>query len=156
MEQTAQSPLYSPQFAFTISANEAILKPTPMLKLDRLAMAIAEQEGWKAPNPAEKYQGSRSYRNSNPGNLRSSPFQVGTDGGFAVFNTAMDGWAALKWDLKQKAIGNTRTGLNGDSTIKELIFKWAPVDDQNDPQSYLNNVCKMTGFTPETKLKELI
>jgi hypothetical protein len=127
-----------------------------MFKLEQLALAMITVEGWYWTGQKSYAQGSRSFRNHNPGNLRSSPFQVGNDGGFAVFRTDLEGWQAMIWDLQNKALGKTITGLNGNSTLKDLIWKWAPPSDNNNSQAYLNAVCRMTGFLPTMKLKELL
>lgn len=127
-----------------------------MLKLERLTLAMAEHEGWLIPNEQNCPNGSIAYRNNNPGNLRKSPFSVGTIGGFALFKTEADGWAAFRWDIRQKAIGNTSTGLNGNSTLRDLIHTWAPTEDGNDPNSYLHNVMQMTGFSADMKLAEFL
>lgn len=127
-----------------------------MLKLERLTLAMAEMEGWTTLAASPTSSGSHSYRSHNPGNLRASPFAVAVVDGFAVFQTDEDGFAALRWDIRQKAKGNTVTGLNGESTLRELINKWAPSSDGNDPASYLQNVCHMTGFLENMKLKELL
>lgn len=127
-----------------------------MLKIQRLALAIAEQEGWLTPKEAGNNCGSRSWRNNNPGNLRTSPLMIGTDGGFAVFKTENGGFAALEWDLTQKAKGNTSTGLGPKSTLRELIFKWAPPSDSNNSEAYLTNIIKMTGFPESTQLTSLL
>lgn len=127
-----------------------------MLKIQRIALAIAEQEGWKTPKEAGNDCGSRSWRNNNPGNLRSSPMQSGSDGGFAVFKTEQGGFAALEWDLTQKCKGNTSTGLGPNSTLRQLIFKWAPPSDNNDTEAYLAAVSHMTGISPDTLLGTLL
>lgn len=127
-----------------------------MLKLERLTLAMAEVEGWTPSDAAPTLSGSRSYRNHNPLNLRASPFAEGSNGGFAVFNTDMDGFAAARWDIRQKARGNTSSGLTGESTLRDLIKVWAPSEDGNDPASYLQHVCHMTGFLETMKLKEFL
>lgn len=127
-----------------------------MLKLERLTLAMAEMEGWTPSTASPLPGGSRSYRNHNPLNLRQSPFAIGTLDGFAVFATDADGFAAARWDIRQKARGNTSTGLNGDSTLRALIKVWAPAEDGNDPASYLQHVCHMTGFREDMQLKELL
>lgn len=126
------------------------------LKLEQLALAISAHEGWITPGTPGFPDGSRSYRNNNPGNLRSSPFQVAVVGGFSMFKTDFDGWYALLYDLKCKATGKTSTGLNGNSTIKDLIYKWAPALDGNRPDKYVQAVCANTGFSPQMKLNELV
>lgn len=127
-----------------------------MLKIERLAWAITEIEGWLNPLETKTPGGSRSYRNHNPGNLRGSPFAVGSLENYAVFNTDYDGFEALKWDLRQKARGNSSTGLNGNSTLADLIHVWAPASDNNAPESYLKQLCTKTGFSPSMRLKELL
>ena len=126
------------------------------LKLERLTLAIAEQEGWKTQLDNTENLGSKSYRFHNPGNLRKSPFAVGIIDGFAVFKTDQDGFAALRWDIRQKAIGNTVTGLNGDSTLANLIYIWAPKSDGNDPEAYLKSVEKNSGLDRNTKLRDIV
>lgn len=127
-----------------------------MFNLERLAMAMIEHEGWIPPSGSNYKEGSRSFRNHNPGNLRSSPFQFTTKDGFAVFKTDIDGWNAMLYDLRNKAMGNTSTGLNGNSTLKNLIWKWAPPGDNNNSQAYLDAICNMTSFSPDMKLKDLL
>lgn len=127
-----------------------------MLKLERLTLAMAEFEGWNTSIENKNGIGSISWRNNNPGNLRSSPFGYGIKDGFVVFNTEAAGWAAFRWDIIQKANGNTSTGLNGQSTLRDLIFKWAPASDNNYPENYLKAVVKMTGIDENTTLAEII
>lgn len=119
-----------------------------MTKLENLAKAIEKQEGF--------YFMSRSWRNNNPGNLRNSKFQTGTRNGFAYFSSYTMGWLALWWDLHQKATGNTVTSLRPTSQLKDLINVWAPITDGNDTNAYLAEVCRVTGFTPDTTLGSLL
>lgn len=127
-----------------------------MFKMERLIFAMATHEGWTPKGFDGNVDGSRSYRNHNPGNLRSSPFQCGTDGGFSVFRSDLVGYMAMEYDITMKAMGKTTTGLNGDSTIKDLINVWAPTTDGNNTQKYLDDVCALSGLAPTTKLKELL
>jgi len=127
-----------------------------MFKLERLAYGIAEVEGFYSSFNPKYPGGSRAYRNHNPGNLRSSPFQVGTLDAFAVFKSDEIGFFALKWDLLNKALGKTTTGLGPNSTLTDLIKKWAPVSDNNDPAGYLQKLVGFSGLPASTKLKELL
>ncbi len=127
-----------------------------MLKLQRLVLAMADREGWDPINPAANFAGSASYRRHNPLNLRASPFAYAIENNYCVFKTDADGFAAAEWDIRQKAVGNTRTGLNGDSTLRDLITIWAPKDDHNDPKSYLKFVLTATGFVDTMLLSELL
>jgi len=117
---------------------------------------MTEQEGWFPIGVPEFPAGSRSFRNHNPLNLRTSPFMYKQDDGFAVFKNDTEGLNAAIWDIGQKARGLSATGLTGLSTLKDLIDIWAPTSDGNDPNSYLTNVCLMTGFKPDMPLNALL
>ena len=127
-----------------------------MFKLEQLALAMITIEGWHANGLTKTPGGSRSYRNHNPGNLRSSPTEVKNVEGFSVFRTDLDGWNAMIWDLTQKAKGNTSTGLGPEKTLLDLVKIWAPAGDNNDPAGYLMKICEQTGFKATMKLKELL
>ena len=124
-------------------------------KVDRLLLAMAEHEGWYPVGDPRAANGSRAYRNHNPGNLRQSPYQVGTDGGFAVFQNDFMGFFALYWDIYQKAQGKTRTELNGQSTIRDLLYVWAPPSDGNDTEAYVKRVETLSGIPANTTLAEI-
>lgn len=125
-------------------------------RLDRLCMAMALHEGWKPSNSSKKYAGSRSWRNHNPGNLRSSPFACGDDEGFAVFRSDFIGALAMQWDIIQKIKGNTSTGLGPERTIGDLILMWAPPTDGNNHEAYVKAVEERSGLSRTMKLKELM
>lgn len=125
------------------------------IEVDRLMMAMAQHEGWLLPDEEKNQKGSRSYRNHNPGNLRASPFASKIEDNFAVFRNDMVGWQAFHWDLMQKARGNTSTGLNGQSTIRDLIYKWAPPSDDNDTEAYIKAVVASSGLPASTTLAQL-
>lgn len=84
----------------------------------------------KRPNGAiQKLQGSRNWRNNNPGNLEYGNYAIamgaiGTDGRFAVFPTYATGKAA-----KEKLIfeGNGYKGL----TLSQAITRYAPPSENN-------------------------
>ena len=117
---------------------------------------MAEHEGWFAPGDRASTAASRSFRNHNPLNLRYSPFQYSSDEGYSVFRDCIDGFRAAEWDIMMKAQGKTSTGLHGDSSLRDLIETWAPIEDGNDPDAYLKHVCAMTGFEPSMTLKTLL
>lgn len=116
---------------------------------------MRQVEGWFPAGDANYPNGSRSYRNHNPLNLRASPHAIHILDGYAVFLTDIDGWAAARWDITQKATGNTRTGLGPKSTIVDLIRIWAPPGDSNDTQWYISQVLTGTGFEETMTLSEL-
>lgn len=126
-------------------------------KLTALALAIAEYEGWLPLKNELSIGGGPSvaYRNHNPGNLRSSIFALGVRDGFAVFYNDATGLFAMCVDIMNKALGKTSTGLNGNSTIRELIAKWS-AGTPEAVEKYTAFVCSRTGLTPDTKLEKLI
>lgn len=124
-------------------------------QIERLMLAMSEHEGWYPTGTNGFPDGSRAYRNHNPGNLRASPFECGTAGGYAVFRSDFVGFMALHWDLMQKAKGNTTTGLGPESTLRDLINVWAPPGDGNNSEAYVQSVVQKSGISADTKLKEI-
>lgn len=119
--------------------------------LKRVALAICKYEsGWSF----NSLTGEETWHpnvitlkeNKNPGGLRWSPLQKGSKNGFAVFETPLGGLKALIWDLEQKALGNTRTKLNGKSTIYEFCKVWAPKEEGNNPFKYAEFLVRECGF----------
>lgn len=123
--------------------------------IERLMIAMAEFEGWQGPTPGESGHASIAYRHHNPGNLRYSPFQSANVDNFAVFSNDSIGWMAFHWDLMQKAKGNTVTKLGPHSSIRDLIYTWAPPSDNNHTERYIEFVIKKTGLNPSYTLGEL-
>ena len=115
--------------------------------LEAVADAIMKFEGWQP--------GTRSYRNRNPGNLEDGL------GNYKVFPSLVEGYSALLTDLSDKFLGHTRTGLGPDSTILQLMMKYAPPADNNPTQAYTDFICnwctKALGKTivTTTPLKEI-
>ena len=123
-------------------------------RIEALADAIMQHEGW--------FPGSRSYSNRNPGNLRWSSVPHTMDWvGFCVFDGLINGYDALIADLTGKCLGHTVTGLGPDSTLRDLIYVWAPPSDGNDTVLYVERVLEfMTRalnetITADTKLRDL-
>lgn len=94
-----------------------------------------------------------AFQNNNPGNLRlSTPPQTGASqgtGGFASFDTPADGYAALINDVTVKVTNNPN------DTLLDLINKYAPASDGNDPTTYANTVATALGITSDTKLSQV-
>jgi murein DD-endopeptidase MepM/ murein hydrolase activator NlpD len=113
----------------------------------RVAEAICQIEsGWNRWTNQWNPKAITLRENNNPGGLRYSIFQKGTKNGFAVFDTPLNGFSALVYDLIQKAKGNTRTKLNGKSTIRDFTRIWAPSQDGNNPFKYAENLVRICGF----------
>jgi len=123
----------------------------------KLARAISEHEGWSPENITRNVppRPSVSYRNHNSGNLRASPFALGTRDGFAYFVDDNTGFFALVWDIWKKCRGETSTGLTGESSLADLISKYAP-PSENDTQAYIKAVWLATGIDTTKPLKEFV
>lgn len=98
-------------------------------------------------------EGSRAYRNKNPGNLRPLPHgqlwhgQTGVDpDGYIIFGSFVDGFRAMARDL------HTKIFLHGWNTIEKIIPVWAPREDHNDPEAYISSVEKITGIPRDKAL----
>lgn len=93
----------------------------------------------------------RGIRNNNPGNIRYNGIEwrglatPPSDGTFCVFKTAHYGIRALARLLMNY---HHHYGLR---TVNSLINRFAP-PNENDTESYINNVCKNTGFNAHTQL----
>lgn len=118
---------------------------------------MAEFEGWYPAGltSALDKASSVSYRNHNPGNLRSSIFALGIRDGFAYFYNDETGMFAMRFDLMQKARGRTVTNLTGDSTLRELIAVYSLAQDK-ELDNYVSFVAQKAGLNSDTRLRTLI
>jgi hypothetical protein len=101
---------------------------------------------------------SRSFRNNNPGNIRHhSPsgavypivkrwFAEDDGSNYAKFNSVPEGCAALA-DLIALAYQHV--------SVRDMINKYAPSDDNNDPDKYLKTICGWAGVLPMTQIRDL-
>lgn len=133
-----------------------------MKLIEALADSIQRFEGWIAPGMDPKFpNGSRSWRNRNPGNLRPLPGAAVPvdDRNYRVFQSLSTGWDALLGDITAKLMGSH--GLTDDSTLRNFFDIYAPSDDDNDPNKYARQVATWlsrdlgTTITPETTLGAL-
>lgn len=112
--------------------------------------AIQTHEGW--------YQGSRSYRNSNPGNVKyvGQAKAIGQDeNGFAIFNNYTDGFNYLMIMVRNACSGLSNVH-NPNETILEFFGKYAPSGDGNDVSVYATYVASKVGVSINTQIKELL
>lgn len=119
--------------------------------LELMCQAIKEYEGY--------YPGSRSYKNSNPGNCRYSPVgylpiygKVGSDkNNFAIFSTYDLGWLYLHNLIKEKAKTHPTWSL------VTFMKQYAPSTDGNNPDTYATYLGKHMGVNQFTfQLKDLL
>ena len=90
---------------------------------------------------------TRGDRNNNPGNLRVNATQwvgeIGDDGEFIIFDSALHGIRALARTLVTYQTKDKCT------TVQSIINRWAP-PVENDTGSYVNDVCRRTGMLPSS------
>ena len=118
-----------------------------MSLIDGIAQAIATMEGFFKP-------GSLAARNNNPGNLRSwgsTPIAAG----YAAFQSADQGWAALRSQIQK----NVNRGL----TLREFFAGkpgvyagYAPSADKNNPEAYAKFVAGRLGVDVDTPLSQIV
>ncbi|MBG5927902.1 hypothetical protein [Providencia rettgeri] len=92
---------------------------------------------------SDSAEGSRGFRNKNPGNLTAAPNSSGYDYGnghrYVQFSTMKDGLAGMSRQLMLDA----ERGLN---TIDKYLYKYAGPEAGNDTEAYIRQVSKMTGY----------
>ncbi|HAW2705926.1 TPA: lytic transglycosylase catalytic [Escherichia coli] len=89
--------------------------------------------------------GTLADRNNNPGNIRPVSGK-----GFRFFESAFEGWKAMKNQLMRYFTGKT-TG-RALQTIQDIVSTWAPAGDNNDPKKYAQDVAKWMGVSPNAIL----
>jgi hypothetical protein len=114
--------------------------------IEAMARAIQEFEGW--------YEGSRSWRNNNPGNLKyaGQPGATGQDEqGHAIFDSFQSGWNALIRQLEAAFFGKSAVYSPADS-LYSFFHKYA----EGNSEEYARFVADYLHVTPETTLAELL
>lgn len=123
------------------------LKGIGNVSISDMATAIAQMEGYGTP-------GVWATINNNPGNLRSGVGQIGTNGGFAVFATPEDGYAALDNQIQL----NISKGLTMDQFFGGLpgVYPgYAPAADSNNPNQYSAFVAGQLGIPTNVPLSQI-
>lgn len=103
-----------------------------------------------------KTGGTLNWRFNNPGNIISAGNQPGKIGvgivhnpnenKFSIFSSMEMGESAKRILLKRKY---------GSFTVPEMMKKYAPEDDHNDPVAYANYIMKESGVTKDQKVGDL-
>ena len=123
----------------------------PISRINDIALAVKIHEGW--------YQGSRSFRNFNPGNLRYSAYtkSLGAldkdDKNFCIFKTEEAGFNALCQLLKD-AFNGLLIPYKNCENLQDFFCVYAP-SFENDSVFYAKFVCEKTGIDIKTSLKDL-
>ncbi len=93
----------------------------------------------------------RGLRNNNPGNIRNSKTKwqgeviPSTDRSFKQFRSMAYGYRAMIKLLQNYS------KLNRCHTLRTIISRWAP-PSENDTQSYIATVRKLTGIDPDKRI----
>lgn len=143
----------------------------PMSRIEDWAEAIKIHEGWFPPQPGYP-NGSRSYRNANPGNIKYGPYAkafLGAYGqdekGFARFPSYSVGFEALcqylrdaaEWHLIPYKTYAKNHGLTHETfTLRHFFEVYAPSGDDNDPGNYARAVATRLGVSEDTPIKRLL
>jgi hypothetical protein len=137
---------------------------TTKSRIKEWATIIQKHEGY--------FEGSRSFRNNNPGNIKFGPYAKTwlkaygqDDKGFARFYSYDDGFEALcqylrdaaGWYLipyKQyaKKVGKTHDTF----TLNDFFHVYAPESDDNDSNRYAEVVAQHLGISRSTPIKDLL
>lgn len=94
----------------------------------------------------------RGYRNNNPLNIRISgsnwlgKVSPNTDGSFEQFSEIKYGYRAAIKTLRSYYY------IHGLRTIRQMINRWAPAEDNNNPTSYANRVSQSSGIAADQQL----
>ncbi|MGA9769046.1 MAG: hypothetical protein WBV94_08400 [Blastocatellia bacterium] len=127
-------------------------KLMPQTKLSQFAKAIQTHEGY--------YKGSRSYRNNNPANFRSTPYTktlgaIDKDPqGFCIFPSYVVGFNALKTFLQDACSGRLKR-YKGTMNLYEFFEVYAP-SFENDSRAYAEFVAKYIGIPTDTQIKSFL
>ncbi len=104
-------------------------------------------------------QGTRAYRNCNPGNLKYRKGMLLATGqdkdGFAIFATYKDGFQALRNKVLDACTGKSTVYFPTD-TILQFFQKYAPASDNNNPTAYATYVAKGMKTTISFQIKDLV
>jgi hypothetical protein len=100
-------------------------------RIDEIAEAIAEAEGYYAPGEHDGH--SLPWRLNNPGALKKPALEAASlptwqDTGLVIFPTADMGWAALRHQIRLMLSGDSRIYHPSD-TIRTVAAKYTGGDD---------------------------
>lgn len=126
-------------------------------KLYHVALGITQAEGWIMPSLTEQYPyGSSSYIHHNPGNVRSSPFEIQNDGQYSFFENDDIGLYAIMWQLWVYA-KHGFAAITPDSTIAQAISQYNDLS-LTDPafENYIGIVEKVGGVVRTDPVSSLL
>ena len=126
--------------------------------LNTFCLAIQEMEGYYPPGTKGFPNGSKSWRNKNPGNIRYIGQKRAVDQDaqkFCIFKTYEDGFLTLKEMIQRAATGASKV-YRPEMTFTDFFKVYAPSSDGNYPEKYAKFVAEKCGVSVFTRIKELI
>lgn len=116
-------------------------------RIEALADAISRYTGWVDPE-------SPAYQNRNPGLLKAiSPKHPRDEQELRIFQSALDGYQALLFDLRVKCGGESRTRLKPTSTLTDLMLAYGYKSTMADVVvKYLRRSLQSEAINPDTPL----
>lgn len=134
-----------------VTEDGRVLYTAPEIRSVGEGQSLVEIGGSQGAPVAGGSQIPRGLRNNNPGNIedgafaKSQPGYKGSDGRFAIFDSAEAGQGAQAALLQSY-------GSRGINTISAAINRWAPKSDGNDSDAYADYVAKRLGVAAETPI----
>jgi hypothetical protein len=128
-----------------------VLYTAPEIRSVGEGQSLVEIGGSGGAPQAGGSQDPRGLRNNNPGNIedgafaKSQPGYKGSDGRFAIFDSAEAGQGAQAALLQSY-------GSRGINTISAAVNRWAPKSDGNDSTAYADYVAKRLGVSADTPI----
>ncbi len=106
-----------------------------MRRIEALADGLMRYSGYNDPDSA-------ACRNRNPGLLRAfSSHQRRDEEGYRIFNSLIDGYRALLFDLVLKCGGKSNSRLAADSTLRDLMIAYRfPPNMASPVSSFLRHI----------------
>ena len=90
--------------------------------------------------------GTHSFRDNNPGDLRSGHGSIGRDKGFAIYPSP---------EVGRRALHETLVGKYADSSISSTMRSFAPGSDGNNPKAYAATLSSAVGVSESTRIDAL-
>ena len=126
-------------------------------KIFKIAYAISIAEGWFNPSALEGHVvGSASYRNHNPGNLKTSIFEIDNTGDFSIFENDLVGYIALVHQLYLYASDKTNFFPAG-STLYDAICVYNGTDRGSvEAENYISIIEKVAGVSRNDSIESIL
>ena len=137
------------------------MNPFSYPKIILWALAGQQYEGWHPPCLANLWQASRSYRNNNPGNLKSGLYTADLGAvkmdanGFLIFPSFVAGFTALCIFLIN-ACQDKYPYYSGDGSLVNFYETYNPVNDGGQPFKYASTVANFMGVSATEPIKNFL